>query len=81
MTGSTSGPRLSITACLGEISGRLTDAAAIAKAALACAEAGSEREAVRIAMELDELLAEADTLHHAVCLLARLQRAGTSGGT
>lgn len=65
---------LSITAGLSEISWRLTDAAAIARAALTCAEAGSEREAVRIAMKLDTLLNEADTLHNAVCLISRLQR-------
>lgn len=65
---------LSVTRCLGEISSRLTDAAAIARAALACAEAGSEREALRIAMELDEHLFEAKTLHGAVIMIGRLQR-------
>lgn len=69
------GSAISITACLAEISRRLTDAAAVAKAAVTCAEAGSEREAVGIAMELDTLLGEANTLHGAVCLLSRLQRA------
>ena len=66
------GSGLSITALFAEISSRLTDAAAVAKAALVCAEAGSEREAVRIAMDLDTLLHEAGTLHGAVCLIARL---------
>ena len=66
---------LSIRACLGEISARLTDAAAIAKAAVTCAESGSEREALRIAMDLDELLSEAATLHGAVCLIGRMSRA------
>ena len=65
---------LSITTCLGEISARLTDAAAIAKAAVVCAQSGSEREALRIAMDLDELLSEAGTLHGAVCLIGRMQR-------
>ena len=65
---------LSITACLAEISARLTDAAAIAKAAVVCAESGSEREALRIAMDLDELLSEAGTLHGAVCLIGRMSR-------
>lgn len=64
-----------ITAGLREISSRLTDAAAIAKAAVVCAESGSEREALRIAMDLDELLSEAATLHGAVCLLGRMNRA------
>ena len=44
---------LSIPVCLDEISQRLTDAAAVAKAAVACVAAGSEREAVRIALDLD----------------------------
>jgi hypothetical protein len=43
---------LSITSGLQEISRRLTDAAAIAKGAVACAEGGSERETLRIAMDL-----------------------------
>ena len=65
---------LSNKACLAEISGRLTDAAAIAKAAVTCAESGSEREAVRIAMDLDELVHEVSTLHGAMCLIGRMTR-------
>jgi hypothetical protein len=65
---------LSITACLHEMSSRLTDAAAIGKAALVCAESGSEREGLRIAMDLDELLHQVQTLHGAVCLIGRLCR-------
>lgn len=65
---------LSVTGCLQEIGARLVDAAAIARAAVTCAESGSEREALRIAMDLDELLSEAGTLHGAVCLLGRMQR-------
>ena len=65
---------LSVTGCLSEISARLTDAAAIAKAALVCAQSSSEREAVRIAPDLDELLSEAGTLHGAVCLIGRMNR-------
>ena len=67
---------LSIAGRLGAISGRLTDAAAIAKAAVTCAEAGSEREAVQIAMDLDTLIGEAATLHGAMCLLSRMARDG-----
>ena len=63
---------LSITTCLAEISTRLSDAAAIAKAAVTCAAAGSEREALRIAMDLDRLLHEVQTLHGAVCLIGRM---------
>ena len=63
---------LSITTCLAEISIRLNDAAAIAKAAVTCATAGSEREALRVAMDLDRLLHEVQTLHGAVCLIGRM---------
>ena len=70
-----SGSGLSIRLYLDEISGRLTEAAAIAKGAVACAAGGSEREALRIAMDLDELLSEATTLHGAMCLVGRMQRA------
>lgn len=65
---------LSITVGLREISTRLTDATAIAKAAVICAESGSEREALKIAMDVDELLNEARTLHGAVCLIGRIAR-------
>lgn len=65
---------LSITKGLQEVSRRLSDAAAIAKAAVVCAESGSEPEALRIAMDLDELIHEAGTLHSAICLLGRMQR-------
>ena len=66
--------RISITGCLKEISGRLTDAAAVAKAAVTCAESGSEHEAVRIMLEVDEMLHEASTLLNGVTLLNRMRR-------
>ncbi len=65
---------LSIKTGLREIASRLTDAAAIAKAAVTCAESVSEREALRIAIDLDELLHEAKTLHGALLLLGRMGR-------
>ena len=65
---------LTITSGLREISRRLTDAAAIAKGAVACAEAGSETEALRIAMDLDETIHEVRDLHGAVRLLGRMAR-------
>ena len=68
------GSSLNVTGCLAALSERLTDAAAIARAALVCAQSGAEREAVRIALDLDALLSEAGTLHAAVCLLGRMTR-------
>lgn len=69
---------LSIAKCLNEISTRLTDATAtataIASAAITCDESGSEREAFRIAMDLDGLLHQVTTLHGAMCLLNGMPR-------
>lgn len=65
---------LSITTGLRELSTRLADASAILKAAVVCAESGSERQALRIAMDIDEVLHEAQTLHGAICLIGRMQR-------
>ena len=46
---------LSITAFLEEISTRLDDVAARARAALSCAESGSEDDALRIAININEV--------------------------
>lgn len=71
------GSGLDITGCLAALSTRLADAAAIARATV---ESGSEREAVRIALKLDVLLGESQTLHSAVCLLGRMNRDGPAIG-
>jgi hypothetical protein len=63
-----------VTACLGEIHGRLSEAARIAKAAKACAEAGSTSEAVTISMDIEQLIYEAGRLHDAASLLNRLSQ-------
>ena len=65
---------ISITGCLCEIRDRLTDAAAVAKAAVTCAESGSERQAVRIILEVEEMIHEASTLLNGVTLLNRMRR-------
>lgn len=57
-----------VIACLGEIHTRLSDAAQIAKAAEACARAGSVDEAVAISMDIEQLLYEASRLHDAASL-------------
>lgn len=58
---------------LREMSTRLDRAAALARAAVACAEAGAEDDAVRMTLELDldVLLSEAGTWHAALSLLKR----------
>jgi hypothetical protein len=63
-----------IKACFSEISSRLADAARIAKAAEACAQAGSVAEAVSVSMDIEQLLYEAGRLQDATSLLNRLCR-------
>lgn len=63
---------ITVTSLLRDIAERLGEAAAIARAAVTCAECGSEHEAVRLSLDLDERLHEAEALHRAVTLVARL---------
>lgn len=44
----------------------------IGKASLVCADAGADEQALRIAIDVDELLHEAIALHGAVRLIGRL---------
>jgi hypothetical protein len=57
-----------------EIHSKLNEAARIAKAAEACALAGSVAEGVIISMEIEQLIYEAGRLQDAVSLLNRLSR-------
>ena len=59
---------------LGEIHSKLSEAARIAKAAEACADAGSISEGVTISMDIEQLIYEAGRLQDAVSLLNRLGR-------
>ncbi len=61
-----------ILACLAEIHRRLSEATQIAKAAEACAGAGSISEAVTVSMDIEQLIYEAGRLHDAVSLMNRL---------
>ena len=63
-----------IKAFLGEIHSRLSEAARIAKAAEACASAGSVTEGVMVSMDIEQLIYEAGRLQDAVSLLNRLSR-------
>jgi hypothetical protein len=67
---------ISITGCLCEIRDPLTDAAAVAKAAVTCAESGSEHQAVRIVLDVEEMLHEVSTLLNGITLLRRIERGG-----
>ena len=57
---------------LSEIHRRLDDAARIAKAAEACALAGSVAEGVSVSMDIEQLIYEAGRLQDAASLLRRL---------
>jgi hypothetical protein len=57
---------------LTEIHSRLVEAARIAKAAEACALAGSVAEGVTISMDIEQLIYEAGRLQDAASLLNRL---------
>jgi hypothetical protein len=59
---------------LTETHSRLAEAARIAKAAEACALAGSIAEGVTVSMEIEQLIYEAGRLQDAASLLNRLSR-------
>jgi hypothetical protein len=59
---------------LTEIHSKLNEAARIAKAAEACAVAGSVAEGVRVSMDIEQLIYEAGRLQDAASLLNRLSR-------
>ena len=61
-----------IKVLLSEIHRRLDDAARIAKAAEACALAGSVAEGVSVSMDIEQLIYEAGRLQDAASLLHRL---------
>jgi hypothetical protein len=63
-----------IKACLREIHARLSEAAQIAKAAEACAMAGSIAEGVAVSMDIEQLIYEAGRLHDAASLFNRLSQ-------
>lgn len=63
-----------VIACLDEIHARLSEAAQIAKAAQACAHAGSIAEAVTMSMDIEQLVYDAGRLHDAASLLNKLSQ-------
>jgi hypothetical protein len=63
-----------IKSIISEIHLKLTEAARIAKAAEACALAGSIAEGVTVSMDIEQLIYEAGRLQDAASLLHRLSR-------
>jgi hypothetical protein len=65
---------LTLPECLEAIATRLTEANRITGAALACARAGAEDEAVRPVLGIEQRTYEADRLISAVTLVHRIRR-------
>jgi hypothetical protein len=63
-----------IRSVLTEIHSKLNEAARIAKAAQACALAGSVAEGVTVSMDIEQLIYEVGRLQDAASLLNRLSR-------
>ena len=63
-----------IRVILAEINTKLGEASRIAKAADACAAAGSISEGVHVSMDIEQLLYETGRLQDAVSLLNRLSK-------
>jgi hypothetical protein len=59
---------------LSQMRQRLNDAAGIAKAAEACAEAGQIEKGVEVALNVEQLLYEVNTFLNAASLINRLAR-------
>jgi hypothetical protein len=57
---------------LKDIRGRLDEAATVAKAAEACADAGNVTKAVEIVLDVDQTLYEVTTLLNAASLINRI---------
>jgi putative N-acetylmannosamine-6-phosphate epimerase len=64
-----------IQACLGVIRENLESATTIAKAAEACADAGSIAKSIEIALDIDQLVYETTTLLNAASLMRRISEA------
>jgi len=65
-----------IKAYLKEIHSRLNEAAGIAKAADACAEAGDADRGVQVALDIEQLVYDANQLLGAATLIKRLAKEG-----
>ena len=69
-------PDTVITDFLQQMSRKLDEAVQIAKAAEACADAGSPQKAVEIIMGIEQLMFDANTLLNGPCLLKLRFRSG-----
>lgn len=63
---------ITVKAYLKEMRDRLDEAAGIARAAEACAEAGNIPKAVEIALDLEQILYEVNTFLNAASMMQRI---------
>jgi hypothetical protein len=63
-----------LKAHISEMRDRLEEAAGIAKAANACAEAGNISKAIEIALDVEQLIYEVNTFLNAASLMHRIGR-------
>jgi hypothetical protein len=66
--------RITIRAYLDEMRLRLDEAASIAKAAQACADAGNVEKGVEIALDVEQLMYEVNTFLNAASLIKRISK-------
>jgi hypothetical protein len=66
--------QITIRAYLAEMRQRLDEAASIAKAAHACADAGNIEKAVEIALDVEQLMYEVNTFLNAASLINRISK-------
>jgi hypothetical protein len=66
--------RIVIQAYLAEMRRRLDEAASIANAAQACAETGNIEKGVEIALDVEQLVYEVNTLLNAASLINRISK-------
>jgi hypothetical protein len=66
--------QIAIQAYLAEIRRRLDEAAGIAKAAQACADAGNIDKGVEIALDVEQLAYEVNTILNAASLINRISK-------
>jgi hypothetical protein len=63
---------ITLKACLREMRERLEEAISIAKAAEACAENGNTDKAIQIALDIEQLIYEVNTLLNAASMINRI---------
>jgi len=63
-----------LKAHISEMRDRLEEAAAIAKAASACAESGNISKAIEIALDVEQLIYEVNTFLNAASLMNRISK-------